>query len=114
MVTNILNVNLTLINIMENYLISLMLISVLILLISLTISFIIFISDYRHLKEKLEIVSDILDTCKEVINLDYEINQGVKAVCNQNNGLIKKLIFITDENNDLRQIINSNDENNEK
>lgn len=103
---------------MENHIIISMLIGILILLIGLSISFIIFIDDYFIFKKRIERILDsnikTSNHLKEVINLDSEINKGVKDVCNLNDRLIKKLIFLADENNDLRKIILSDNKDNEK
>ena len=138
MVTDILNVNLTLINIMEKYL----LIALLILLVSLTISFIIVIADYSVFKKRIERVLDInteitnntqevisvfkkriervldinteiTNNTKEVINITKKVNDSVGDICKLNNRLIVNLRNLLQENNALRNKIEDKEEINE-
>ena len=92
-------------------------ISILILFIGLFICFLIYITDYSVFKKRIEKILDLdiktNNHIKEVLNLSSEINKDVKNVCNLNDILIKKLIFLTDENTELRRIILSNNENDE-
>lgn len=113
MVTDILNVNLTLINIMEKYL----LIALLILLVSLTISFIIVIADYSMFKKRIERVLDInteiTNNTQEVINITKKVNDSVGDICKLNNRLIVNLRNLLQENNALRNKIEDKEEINE-
>lgn len=114
MVTDILNVNLTLINIMENSL----LLAILILLISLTISFIIVISDYSVFKKRVERILDLnIETNndnKEIISITEKVNNSVKQVCELNNRLIIHIHNLLEENNYLRNKLEDKEETNEE
>ena len=112
MVIDILNVNLTLINIMEKDL----LIAILILLISLTISFIIVISDYSAFKKRIERILDLnIETnndSKELINITEKVNKSVGQICELNSRLIIRIHDLLEENNYLRKEIEEIDEEN--
>ena len=113
MVTDILNVNLTLINIMEKYL----LIALLILLVSLTISFIIVIADYSVFKKRIEKILDAnIETnnnAKEVINITKKVNDSVGQIYELNNRLIVHIHNLIKENNSLRNKLEDKENNNE-
>ena len=105
MVTDISNVNLTLINIMEKDL----LIALLFLSISLVISFIIVIADYSIFKDRIEKILDLnIETnndSKKLINIIKEVNDSVGQVCELNNRLIIHIRSLLEENNSLRNKI---------
>lgn len=113
MVTDILNVNLTLINIMESYLP----ITLLILLLSLVILFAIFIADYFQFKERIEKILDlnteITDGTQEIINITKKVNDSVGDICKLNNRLIVNLRNLLQENNALRNKLEDKENNNE-
>lgn len=114
MVIDILNVNLTLINIMEKDL----LIALLILLISLTISFIIIVTDYSVFKKRIEKILDAnIETnnnAKEVINITKKVNDSVGQICELNNRLIVHIHNLLEENNYLRNKLEDKEETNEE
>lgn len=86
---------------MENYL----LIALLILLVSLTISFIIVITDYSIFKKRIEEILDAnIETnnnVKEVINITKKVNDSVGEICRLNNKLIVHIHNLVEENNFL-------------
>lgn len=112
MVTDILNVNLTPINIMENNLFAL-----LILLISLIISFVIFIIDYSAFKKRIEKILDsnieVNNSTQEVLNITKEVNNSAKQICELNNRLIKSINYSIKENNFLRNKLENKETNEE-
>lgn len=114
MVIDILNVSLTPINIMEKYL----LIAVLILLISLTISFIIIITDYSVFKKRIEKILDAnIETnnnAKEVINITKKVNDSAEQICRLNNKLIVHTHNLIEENNYLIHKLEDKKETNEE
>ena len=114
MVIDILNVNLTLINIMEKYL----LIALLILLISLTISFIVVIADYAGFKKKIEKIFDlnteVNNNAKEVINITKKVNDSAEQICKLNNKLIIHTHNLIEENNYLIHKLEDKKETNEE
>lgn len=114
MAIDILNVNLTQINIMEKDL----LIVVLILLISLTISFIIVISDYSVFKKRVEKILDlntkIINNTQEVIDSSKDINNSIIDVCEINKRMVHYLNNLLEENNYLRNKLEDKEETNEE
>ena len=114
MVGDILNVNLLQINIMEKYL----LIALLILLVSLTISFIIVIVDYAVFKKRIEKILDLNiegnKKTQEVINMTKEVNDSVKQICKVNSNLIAHLRRLLKENVYLTNKLEEKEETNEE
>ena len=88
------------------------------MLISLTISFIIVISDYSVFKKIIEKILDenieINNNAKEVINITEEVNQSVGQVCELNNRLIVHIHNLLEENNYLRNKLEDKEETNEE
>lgn len=124
MVIDILNVNLTLINIMEKYL----LILLLILLISLTISFIVFIVDYKDFKESfknfveliisrtnynIKVLDSTFNNLDRIINVTEGVNNSVGDICKLNDKLILHIHSLLKENNSLRNKLEDKEETNE-
>ena len=99
---------------MEKYL----LIALLILLISLTISFIIFITDYFGFKKRIERILDlnteVNSNTKEVIDITKKVNNSVGQVCELNNRLIIHINHLIKENNFLRNKLENKEETNEE
>lgn len=113
MATNISNVNLTQINIMEKYL----LIALLILLVSLTISFIVVIADYAVFKKRIEKILDLNikgnNNTKEVIDITKKVNDSVREICEVNNNLIVHLRRLFKENVELTNKLEEKEEDEE-
>ena len=99
---------------MEKYL----LIALLILLISLTISFIIFITDYFGFKKRIERILDlnteVNSNTKEVIDITKQVNDSVKQICEVNSNLIAHLRRLFKENVYLTNKLEEKEETNEE
>lgn len=95
-----------------------LLIVILILLISLTISFIGVIVDYSIFKKRIEKILDsnieVNNSTQEVLNITKEVNISVGQICELNDKLIKSINYSIQENNFLRNKLEDKKETNEE
>lgn len=99
---------------MENNL----LIALLILLVSLTISFIVVIADYAVFKKRIERILDLNiegnNHTKEVIDITKKVNDSVREICEINNRLIRNVNLLLHDNTYLKVKLEEKEETNEE